>query len=425
MNRALTVGQNWRSVLCAALFAVPLAAASIQTTKPEDVGFSAERLTRVHDAIQRHIDAHDISGAVTLVARRGRIAHFDTQGLMDLDSGKPMAKEDLFWIASMTKPITGAAIMMLLEEGKLRLTDPVSKFIPELRGLKVAVMQERTGPPGRGGDQQPQFYTVPAAREITIRDLLTHTSGLVSGGPASTAEAQTVARKPGEKLSDYIPRLAATSLDFQPGTRWSYSPSAGFDTLGRIVEIVSGQSYDQFLRQRIFEPLGMNNTSFHPSGDRLARVVSMYRRSANALEKVDMSERMNNTTYFSGAGGLMTDAEDYLQFGQMLLNGGQGNGKRLLSPKTVELMSSVHAPDTLPGRPKGRSFGLSVQVVNDAVAANYRVSDGSYGWDGAFGTHFWVDPKEKVVGILMIQTNNPNRELDRDFENAVMQAMLD
>ena len=425
MNRDLTVSQSWRSVFCAVLFAAPLAAASIQTAKPEDVGFSAERLSRIHDAIQRHIDAHDISGAVTLVARRGRVAEFDAQGLMDLDSSRPMAKDDLFWIASMTKPITGVAIMMLLEEGKLRLTDPVSKFIPELRGLKVAVLQERTGPAGRAAASGPEFYTVPATREITIRDLLTHTSGLVSGGPASTAEAQKIARKPGEKLADYIPRLAATSLDFQPGTRWSYSPSAGFDTLGRIVEIVSGQSYDQFLRQRIFEPLGMKDTSFHPAGDRLTRIPTMYRRSANAMEKVDMSERMNNTTYFSGAGGLMTDAEDYLQFGQMLLNGGQWNGKRLLSPKTVELMSAVHAPDTLPGRPKGRSFGLSVQVVNDAVAANYRVSDGSFGWDGAFGTHFWVDPKEKVVGLLMIQTNNPNRELDRDFENAIMQAMLD
>ena len=425
MKQRLTAPAALKFFICGVLLAVPLTAASIQTTKPEDVGFSAERLNRIHDAVQRHIDAHDISGAVTLVARRGRVAHFDVQGLMDLDSKKPMAKDNFFWIASMTKPITGVAIMMLLEEGKLRLTDPVSKFIPELRGLKVAVMQEQTGPPGRTVASNPQFYTVPSSREITIRDLLTHTSGLVSGGPASTLEAQKISRKPGEKLADYIPRLVATPLDFQPGTRWSYSPSAGFDTLGRIVEIISGQTFDAFLRQRIFEPLGMKDTFFHPAEDRLSRVVSMYRRGANALEKVDMSDRMNNTTYFSGAGGLMTDAEDYLQFGQMLLNGGQWNGKRLLSPKTVDLMSAVHAPDTLPGRPKGRSFGLSVQVINDAVAANYRVSDGSFGWDGAFGTHFWVDPKEKVVGILMIQTNNPNRELDRDFENAVMQAMVD
>jgi CubicO group peptidase (beta-lactamase class C family) len=195
--------------------------------------------------------------------------------------------------------------------------------------------------------------------------------------------------------------------------------------LGRIVEIVSGQSFDQFLRQRIFDPLGMKDIFFHPAADRLPRVATTYHRANNALEKVDQETRLSNTTYFSGAGGLMTDAEEYLQFGQMLLNGGQWNGKRLLGPKTVELMSSVHAPDTLPGRPKGRSFGLSVQVISDPVAASYRVSAGSFGWDGAFGTHFWVDPKEKVVGILMIQANNPNRDLDRDFENAVMQAMVD
>jgi len=403
---------------------LPLSAASIQGTRPEEVGLSSERLQRIHEAVQRHIDAHDIAGAVTLVARKGRIAHFETHGVMDLDSKKPMPKDGLFWIASMSKPITGVAIMMLLEEGKVRLTDPVSKFIPEYRGLKVAVMQERSGPPAAAGSSAPQFYTVPASREITIRDLLSHVSGLVSGGPASTAEAAKVARKPGETLADYLPRLGAVPLDFQPGTRWSYSPSAGFDTLGRVVEILSGQSFDQFLQQRIFEPLGMKDIFFHPAADRLPRVATTYHRAANALERVDMQARLDNTTYFSGAGGLMTDAEDYIQFGQMLLNGGELNGKRLLSPKTVEMMASVHAPDTLPGRPKGRGFGLSVQVVNDAIAAGYRVSDGSYGWDGAYGTHFWVDPKEKVVGILMIQTNNPNRELDRDFENAVMQAIV-
>jgi CubicO group peptidase (beta-lactamase class C family) len=417
--------------VCLRIFAVStllagtLPAASIQGAKPEDVGFSTQRLERIHEAIQRHIDAHDISGAVTLVARKGKVAHFEAQGMMDLQTGKPMAKDNLFWIASMSKPITGVAIMMLLEEGKVRLTDPVSKFIPEYRGLKVAVIQERTGPPPAGNTPGPQFYTVPATREITIRDLLTHTSGLVSGGPASTAEAAKVARKPGETLADYLPRLGAVPLDFQPGTRWSYSPGAGFDSLGRVVEVVSGQSFDQFLAQRIFQPLGMKDIFFHPSADRLARIATMYRRANGTLEKADTQDRLNNTTYFSGAGGLMTDAEDYLQFGQMLLNGGQLNGARLLSPKTIEMMSAVHVPDTLPGRPKGRGFGLSVQVVSDAVAAGYRVSDGSYGWDGAFGTHFWIDPKEKLVGVLMVQTNNPNRELDRDFENAVMQAIVE
>jgi CubicO group peptidase (beta-lactamase class C family) len=299
----------------------------------------------------------------------------------------------------------------------------VSKFIPEFKGLKVAVVQEGAGGRGRGGAAaEPQFYTVPATREITIRDLLSHVSGLVSG-PISTAEANKLGRKPTDTLADYIPRLGATPLEFQPGSRWSYSPSAGFDTLGRIVEIISGQSFDRFLRDRVFGPLEMKDTTFYPSEAQMPRVATRYQRTANGLTKQETNPPSN--VYFSGAGGLSSTAEDYEQFAQMLLNGGQLNGKRLLSPKTVELMASVHAPDTLPGRAPGRSFGLSVQVVNNAVASNFRVSDGSYGWDGAFGTHFWVDPKEKVVGIMLIQTNNPNRELDRDFENAVMQAVVD
>ena len=418
---------HFRRNLLALLAAVlPLAAASIQSTKAEDVGFSSERLQRIHSAVQRHIDEHDISGAVTLVARKGRIAHFEAHGAADLDSKKLMTKDGLFWIASMSKPITGVAILMLMEEGRIRLTDPVSKFVPEFKGMKVAVVQERpAGAPAPPPGAPPVFYTIPATREITIQDLLTHVSGLASGGPASAAELAKVSRKPGEKLSDYIPRLATTPLDFQPGSRWTYSPGAAFDTLGRIVEIVSGQDFDTFLRQRLFEPLAMSDIFFHPPADRLARVAATYHRVDGALRKVDTEARLSNTTYFSGAGGLMTDAEDYLHFGEMLLEGGQLNGKRLLGSRTVELMASVFAPETLAGRAPGRGFGLSVQVVNNPIAAGYRVSPGSFGWDGAFGTHFWVDPKERIVGVLMVQTDNPNRQLDRDFENAVIQALID
>jgi CubicO group peptidase (beta-lactamase class C family) len=398
--------------------ALPLAAASVQAGKPEEVGLASDRLQRIHETMQRHIAAGDISGAVTLVARKGRIAHFEAHGLMDMDAKKPMQKDAIFRIASMSKPITGVAVMMLMEEGKIRLTDPVSKFIPEFKGLKVAVVRE--GSPGARGAAAPEFYTVPSNREITIRDLLSHVSGLVSG-PISTAETNKLGRKPTDTLADYIPRLGSVPLEFQPGSRWSYSPGAGFDTLGRIVEIVSGQTFDQFLRQRIFGPLEMSDITFYPVDKQLARVAVRYQKTANGLTKQEGNPP--SSVYFSGAGGLSSTAEDYAQFGQMLLNGGTLNGKRLLSPKTVELMSSVHAPDTLPGRPPGRSFGLSVQVVNNAVASNYRVSDGSYGWDGAFGTHFWVDPKEKVVGILMVQTSS--QELMRDFENAVMQAIVE
>ena len=406
--------------LLLALLAFPLGASSTKA-KPEDVGLSSDRLPRIHAAIQRHIDAGDISGAVTLVGRKGHLAYLEAQGLMDLATKKPMSTDTIFHLASMTKPIAGVAVLMLMEEGKLRLNDPVSKFIPELKTLTVAVPMEPEPGPAAARAAEPRFYTVPAAREITIRDLLTHTSGLVSGGISAT-EAAKMPRKPTDALADYIPRLAAVPLAFQPGSHWTYSPSAGFDTLGRVVEVVSGQSFDAFLRQRIFEPLGMKDTFFYPPDDRLPRVATIYQRTPEGLQRA-ADQRVTPGKYFSGGGGLMSTAEDYLQFGQMLVNGGQLNGKRLLSPTTVELMSSVHVKDTFPGRPPGRSWGLSVQVISDPVAASMRVSPGSFGWDGAFGTHFWADPKEKIVGLLMVQTSN--RDTDRDFENAVMQAIVD
>ncbi len=263
------------------------------------------------------------------------------------------------------------------------------------------------------------------SREITVRDLLTHTSGLVSGG-ISASEATKVVRKPTDTLADYLPKLAAVPLAFQPGSRWAYSPSIGFETLGRVVEVASGQTFDKFLRQRVFEPLGMKDTFFYfPPPDRMQRMPTVYQRTPKGMEKAANPDAARSAVYFAGGGGLVSTAEDYLQFGQMLLNDGQLDGKRLLGPRTVELMRSIHIPDTLTGRPRGRSFGLSVQVVTDAVASGLAISTGSYGWDGAFGTHFWNDPNEQIVGLMMVQTSNPNREADRDFETAVMQAIVE
>jgi CubicO group peptidase (beta-lactamase class C family) len=409
------------SLCLLALAGLPLAGA---TVKPESVGLSEERLARIHEAMQRHIDAHDISGAVTLVARKGQVAWFHAQGVMDMQASKPMDKDAIFRIYSMSKPITGAAILMLLEEGKLRLNDPVSKFIQEFKGSKVAVVEDRPGNAAMSGS--PKYYTVPAAREITIQDLLTHVSGLASGGPASSHELEGLLNGLNSRtLADIMPRFAAASLDFQPGSRWTYSALAGFDTLGRVVEVASGMSFDQFLRQRVFTPLGMKTTAFHPGDDRWSSVVTAYHRADATLTKTQNPNFLQSKTYFSGAGGLVSTAEDYAQFALMLNAGGQLNGKRLLSPKTIELMSSVFVPDTLPGRSPGRGYGLSVEVVSDPVAAGRRVSKGSFGWDGAYGTHFWVDPQEKLIGVMMIQTDNPDRQVDRDFENAVMQAIVE
>lgn len=409
------------SLYLIAVVGLPLGA---QSAKPETVGFSGERLSRIHDAMQLHIDEHDVSGAVTLIARNGQIVWFDAQGLMDIGAKKLMQKNAIFRVFSMSKPICGVAILMLLEEGKVRLNDPVSKFIPEFRGSKVAVAQDR--PANAPASDPPKYYTIPATREITIQDLLTHVSGLVSGGPASAYELRGVIDVLGRgTLADMMPKFAATPLDFQPGSRWTYSALAGFDTLGRVVEVASGMSFDQFLKQRIFTPLGMKTTAFHPGDDRWPSVVTAYHRAEGMLRKTENPNRLQSKTYFSGAGGLVSTAEEYAQFALMLSSGGQLNGKRLLSPKTVELMASVFVPDTLPGRAPGRGYGLSVEVVNDPVAAGRRVSKGSFGWDGAYGTHFWVDPKEKLIGVMMIQTDNPDRQVDRDFENAVMQAIVE
>jgi CubicO group peptidase (beta-lactamase class C family) len=406
--------------VCLFAFAsLPLAGA---TVKPESVGLSEERLSRIHDAMQRHIETHDISGAVTLVARHGQIAWLHAQGLMDVESNKPMQKDAIFRAFSMSKPVCGAAILMLVEEGKVRLSDPVSKFIPEFKGSKVAVVQDR--PANARTSDPPKYYTIPAERDITIQDLLTHVSGLASGGQASSHELPGLLDMiGGRKLADIMPRFAAAPLDFQPGSRWSYSALAGFDTLGRVVEVASGITFDEFLRQRIFTPLGMKATAFHP--ENWSSVVTPYHRADGTLTKTDAPNRLQSQTYFSGAGGLVSTAEDYAQFAQMLCARGEWNGKRLLSPKTVELMSSVFVPDTLAGRAPGRGFGLSVEVVSDPIAAGRRVSKGSFGWDGAYGTHFWVDPQEKLIGLMMIQTDNPDRQVDRDFENAVMQSIVE
>ena len=308
--------------------------------------------------------------------------------------------------------------MMMVEDGRLRLNDPISRYIPEFRGMKVGVAHQSGG---RGGELP--FYTVPAQREITVKDLLTHVSGLGSG-PMGNSDIAKVARKEGEKLADYIPRLGKTTLEFQPGSRWTYSPGAGFETLGRVVEIVSGMPLDQFLRTRIFDPLGMKDITFWPTDAQMPRVATVYARGPNGLTKSPTpNDTLSRNVYFRGSGGLYSTAEDYIPLGMMLANGGQLNGKRLLGRKTVEMMSAAHVPDTLPGRPAGEGYGLSVRVVTNHAARGTMLSDGTFGWSGAQGTHFFVDPKEQLVGVLMVQTSI--QEVQREFEDLVAQSIID
>jgi CubicO group peptidase (beta-lactamase class C family) len=405
----------------------PLLAAGTGITRPETVGLSSERLQRIDEMLQRHIEAKAISGAIAVVARKGRVAHFRTIGLMDIESKKPMTRDAVFRLASMTKPIIGVAIMILVEEGKVHVNDPVSRFIPQFKDMKVAVPNLSAAAPAAGAPDIAgvPFTTVAANREIMIRDLLTHTSGLVSG-PISAQQALKVPRANTETLADYIPRLATIPLEFQPGTRWAYSPSAAFETLGRVIEVASGQSLDHFLRERIFEPLGMKDTYFGPPADRASRVASIYSKTGQGLEKQTVTDPrfLPGNAYFAGGGGLSSTADDYLQFALMLLNGGELNGKRLLGTRTLEWMRTEHLPAGLPGRRPGEGFGWSVRVIDGSGAGPTMLSPGSYGWSGAFGTHFWVDPQRQLVGLFMIQVQ-PNAELRPDFEAAVMQAVID
>jgi CubicO group peptidase (beta-lactamase class C family) len=399
--------------------------ASAPIVRPEDVGLSSERLTRVTELMQRAIDAKTFSGAVTLVARNGRIAHFEAQGLMDLESKKPMQKDTIFRIMSMTKPVVGVAVMMLVEEGKLRLTDPVSRFIPELQSLKVTVLNtDGVPPPGNAIAAPLPTRVVDAERPITIRDLLTHTSGLMSGG-ASAAHASQVSIGAGEPLAVVMPRLKNVPLDFQPGTRWAYSAQYGFDVLARIVEVASGMPFDRFTRQRITDPLGMKDSFFYPATGN-PRIATLY-QSANGQLRRQPEGAFVNGAYFSGGGGLFSTAEDYLQFALMLMNGGQHEGRRLLSARTVALMASAFVPDTLPGGRAGEAWGLSMRVITDPALRNTYLSKGSFGWSGAYNTHFFIDPEEQLVGIYMTQSAflETRAQMREDFETAVMQSIVE
>ena len=391
------------------------AAGSVSTARPEDAGFSSERLHAVHDSVQRHIDAGDVTGAVTLVASRGHIVHFEAHGLMDLASKRPMAKDSIFRIMSMTKPVTAVAVMMMEEQGKLRPSDLVSKYIPEFKQLKVSTAPRDASQGLARRAPEPTDPTVPANREITIADLLTHTSGMAGNVPDRGAE---------ETLATIVLRYARMPLLFQPGTEWSYSGIAGPDVLARIVEIVSGQNYEQFLRARIFDPLGMKDTSHFPTDAQRPRVVTLYTKTPNGFVPTTNPDGFSGKTYFSGSAGLVSTAEDYAQFAQMLCNGGELNGKRLLKPETVKRIATNYVGDLFSGKlnfpTKGFGFGYLNAIVQDHAAAGWTLPDGSFGWFGAYGSQVWINPKEQLVTLLMIQ--NLVYPMQRDFEAAVVQA---
>ncbi len=368
------------------------------------------RLARIGEFVDRQMAAGEVAGAVTLVARNGKILHLQAQGYADLASKKPMQKDSLFRIASMTKPVVTTAVMLLFEEGKVRLDDPVSRFIPAFKDVKVAVP--------RGSS----YYTVPVDRPITVLDLLTHTGGLVSG-PISTAAAAPVMDRHRAEGIKALEDLAAVPLEFQPGTRWQYSGLAGFELVARIVEIAAKQRFGDFMQQRICAPLGMKDTTFWPTDAQRARLATLYVMGDKGMVVNPDPDRLNTPMLDSGGGGLITSIESYARFAMMLANGGELEGVRILSPASVRLMGSRVIPETLPGRQPGEGYGLGVRTITDAAARHTLLGNGSFGWSGAYGTHFWVDPARKLTAILFVQT--PSQPRTADFETAVMQAVLD
>ncbi|HXK08666.1 MAG TPA: serine hydrolase domain-containing protein [Vicinamibacteria bacterium] len=413
------------------LWAASLAAVAqeLPSARPEAVGLSSERLERIAAAVDRSIADKRIAGAVTLVARRGRVAWLRAQGMADREAGRPMRTDSLFRICSMTKAITSLAVMMLYEEGRFLLDDPVSRYIPEFKSPKVLV-KPATGAP----------YTIPADKEITIRHLLTHTSGLTYHWNASLGPMYKEANVAHGLLpydgtiGDSVRRLAAQPLLFNPGERWEYG--LGVDVLGYLVEVVSGQTLDQFLETRVFGPLGMKDTFFFVPDDRRDRLATAYtwypekglaRFPEAPIEEGTFSYAADYPIrgprkLFSGGAGLVSTASDYARFCQSMLDGGKAGATRLVSRKTVELMTH----DQLGKAGPDQGFGLGFGIDGVKAPLSELGSPGEYDWGGFFYTAFVVDPQEQMITIFMAQLHPDGAlGLDRQFHVLAYQAIVD
>jgi len=363
---------------------------------PEDIGLSSARLARLGAVIASEIERGRVPGAVALVARRGRIGYFESFGQRDAVAGAPMAKDAIFRIYSMTKPITSVAAMMLWEDGRFLLSDPIAKYLPDLAALDVAV--ERDG----------VLERVPAVRAVTVQDLLRHTSGLTyefrGSGPVHRMYRSAKVDSRGQSNAEQVATLGRMPLLHQPGSRWEYGRST--DVLGRLVEVLSGKTLSEFFEQHILAPLGMADTAFHVPERHHSRIAEAFGRDPDSGVTVQLLEVRDPPGFESGGGGLVSTAADYARFLQMLLNGGTLEGRRLLSRKTIEFMTADHlgpitgAPDLLI---PGHGFGLGFAVRLQAGIAHVPGSIGQYFWGGLAGTTFWVDPAEQLFALLLIQ----------------------
>jgi CubicO group peptidase (beta-lactamase class C family) len=410
------------------IIAVVAAGQGVRTIAPNGTGLSSERLERITAVMNDHVAKGHFAGAIGLIARRGKVGYFETYGFQDKEANVPMRKDTIFRMYSMTKPFTGVAVMILYEEGKFALSDPVAKFLPELGNMKVAVVETdpRTGKKIR--------YTVPAQREITILDLLRHTSGIDYLGPEDE-NGKRIYEKLGtnsvdQTIGEMVKKIGQAPLVHQPGTMWEYGLS--MDVLARFVEVVSGQPYDKFLEQRIFKPLGMNDTGYYVPPDKQARFAKLYAPAEGMTVKLNTTPAQNSylkpAINFGGGSQSVSTASDYLRFCQMLLNGGELDGVRILSRKTVELMTADHLGD-MPHAPllqPGEGFGFTMAVSQGPGKSGAIGSEGEYHWGGAAGTRFWIDPKEQMIGIFMIQIlPHTNLTYGSQFKQLAYQAVSD
>ena len=410
------------------------------TAPAEQVGMSKQRLDRIQEVFKKEADENRLPGAVVLVARKGKLVHASATGFQDKDAGKPMALDSVFRIYSMTKPLVSVGMMILVEDGKAQLTDPVSKFIPAFKGQRVSAAK------ADAEFARVTYGTVPADREMTVQDLLRHTAGLAYGEITANAPVKDAYTKGGLYLptvrdfdsraltpAEFNEKLAAAPLAHQPGTYWEYSLAS--DLLGRVIEAASGQRLAAFLDERIFKPLGMNDTAFSLPADKSGRLAQAFPTDpASGLPNklIDVSAVPGND---SGGAGAVSTASDYLRFTQMLLNGGQLDGVRILSRPTIQLMASDHLGtriqtaltpgELLLGTP-GYTFGLGFAVRQGAGVAGVHGSQGEYLWAGYAGTFFWVDPKEEVTAVMMTQAPSPARAFYRRLiKQLVYQAIND
>jgi CubicO group peptidase (beta-lactamase class C family) len=385
--------------------------------KPEEVGLSSAQLKRLEEVTQKHVDSGLVPGAVMLVARRGKVAWMSTLGKRDPAAGDAMRPDSIFRIYSMTKPIVSVAVMQMVEEGRLQVSDPVSKFIPEIGKMKVGTEIV---------DGKPSLELSEPERAMTVQDLLRHTSGLTYGTRGADLLAQSyVAAKIGDRgltNEEFVRKLSTLALKFSPGERWEYGVST--DVLGRLVEVIDGRTLGEALGARVFRPLGMVDSGFQVPAGKLARAAQPGPRP-NGQPMTPRFAVNDGAKYESGGGGLTSTVDDYLRFTTMLANGGALAGKRLLGKQTIAFMTADHTGDR-PGRPPGLGFGLGFEVRTRVGDAALPGSVGEYGWAGNAGTLFWIDPKEQLVAIYMVQVSDPDRvALRNQFRTMVQSAIID